>query len=233
MNFPELQTTNNEKISYSIIRMFVDMIKDGQLSAGDRLPPERSLTLQLGCSRASLREALSALSIIGVIKSNQGGGSYIGDFNLAYFLGIIAPLLVGSVEMEKDLLDFRRLLELDALRLIIEKEEKDTTVLHQQLALMEEALTTQDFALSVEADVAFHKHLFTMSDNYILKQVYTYVQFIMKESVLFNVTKILEHSDHAITLYTQHKQLCRYIEQGLGKDAVDLLTEHLDFVKKV
>ena len=233
MEFPKLEAADCEKISYTIIKLFVDMIRSGQLNPGDKLPPERSLILQLGCSRASLREALSALSVIGVLESNQGGGSYIGDFNLAAFLGIIAPLLIRNDEMEKDLLDFRRLLELDALRLIMEKDERDTSFLRQQLGIMKEALDTQNFALNVEADIAFHKHLFTMSDNYILRQVYTYVQFLMEKSVLFNVSKILEQSEHAATLYMHHKQLCRYIEAGRSEDAVNLLTEHLDFVKKV
>ena len=233
MEFPKLEAAESEKISYTIIKLFVDMIKSGQLNPGDKLPPERSLILQLGCSRASLREALSALSVIGVLESNQGGGSYIGDFNLATFLGIIAPLLIRNDEMGKDLLDFRRLLELDALKLIMEKEERDTSFLHQQLDIMKEALDTQNFDLNVEADIAFHRHLFTMSDNYILQQVYTYVQFLMEKSVLFNVSKILEQSGQADTLYMQHKQLCRCIEEGLSEDAVNLLTEHLDFVKKV
>ena len=233
MKFKKLEPKPNEKIAHAIIRLFVDMIKDERLKVGEKLPSERDLTQQLGVSRASLREALSSLSVIGVLESNQGAGSYIGDFNLSTFLNIIAPLLIRNDEMERDLLDFRRLLELDALRLIFEKDVLDISFLHQQLDLMQKALLTKNTMLSVQADIAFHKHLFTMSENYILMQVYTYVQLMMEKSVGFNVVKILESGDNAQSLYEQHKQLCEYIELGLSESAVKLLTEHLDFVKKV
>jgi len=233
MNFTKLEPKPDEKIAYAIIRLFVDMIKNGSLNAGDRLPSERDLTQQLEVSRASLREALSSLAVIGVLESTQGAGSYIGDFNLSAFLNIIAPLLIRNDEMENDLLDFRRLLELDALRLIFEKDVQDITFLRKQLKLMQEAVLSKDTELSVQADIAFHRHLFTMSENYILMQVYTYVQLLMEKSVSFNVAKILESGDNAYTLYEQHKQLCEYIEQGFRENAVVLLTEHLDFVKKV
>jgi len=233
MKFTKLEFESNEKISYAIIRLFVDMIKDGQLNAGDKLPPERDLTLQLGVSRASLREALLALSVIGVVESNQGAGSFIGDFNLSSFLNIIAPLLIRNDHMEKELLDFRRLLELDALRLILEKDNRDTSFLRQQIDIMHSALAVKDTKLSIQADIAFHKHLFTMSENYILQQVYTYIQLLMEKSVSFNVAMILERGDYIHILYEQHKQLCDYIEQGFGESALKLLREHIDFVKKV
>jgi len=233
MQFTKLETDSSEKISYTIIKLFVDMIKDGRLNAGDKLPPERDLTQQLGVSRASLREALSSLSVIGVLESNQGAGSYIGDFNLSTFVNIIAPLLIRNDQMENDLLDFRRLLELDALRLIFEKNSRNTEFLRQQLDIMRSAVYSKNIELSVQADIAFHKHLFTMSENYILKQVYTYVQILMEKSILFNVSRILERGDNAYILYEQHKRLCEYIERGLGDIAVKLLSEHLDFVKKV
>ena len=233
MNFPKLEIDPNEKITYAVIRLFVDMIKDGRLNAGDKLPPERDLTLQLGVSRASLREALSSLSVIGVLESNQGAGSYIGDFNLSTFLNIIAPLLIRNDQMESDLLDFRKLLELDAMRLIFEKDCRDTDFLRQQLEIMRGAMYSKNIALSVQADIAFHKHLFTMSDNYILMQVYAYIQLLMEKSILFNVSRILERGDNAYILFEQHKRLCEYIGQGLRDSAVNLLSEHLDFVKKV
>jgi GntR family transcriptional repressor for pyruvate dehydrogenase complex len=54
-----------------------ELIEGGQLKPGDKLPTERSLAEQLGVSRSSVREALSALEVLGVIHSRQGLGNYV------------------------------------------------------------------------------------------------------------------------------------------------------------
>jgi len=233
MMVDKVNPLENEKISYAIVRQFVHMIKEGDLKAGDRLPPERDLTKHLGVSRASLREALSALSVIGVLKSSHGAGTYIGDFNLSEFIDIIAPLLIQNDKMEEDMLDFRRMLELDALRLTFESKSKDTSVLRRQIDIMKKALETEDIDMSVQADINFHKHFFAMSGNHVLQQVYKYVRIIMEKSVSSNVSKIIRKDDNIVILYNQHKALCYYIENNQAENAEALLREHLDFVKTV
>lgn len=56
-----------------------DMIREGTLRPGDRLPSEREFAKRLGISRASLRAGLRFLVAIGVLTSRHGSGSYIAD----------------------------------------------------------------------------------------------------------------------------------------------------------
>ena len=53
------------------------LIRGGDLAVGDRLPGERELALQLGVSRPSLREALIALEIEGIVEVRMGSGVYV------------------------------------------------------------------------------------------------------------------------------------------------------------
>lgn len=53
------------------------LIRDGQYAVGSRLPPERELAQTLGVSRPSLREALIALEIEGMIEIRMGSGIYV------------------------------------------------------------------------------------------------------------------------------------------------------------
>ena len=53
------------------------MIRSGELSPGDRLPPEQELAERLGVSRGSLREAVRALSQINVLDVRRGDGTYV------------------------------------------------------------------------------------------------------------------------------------------------------------
>ena len=53
------------------------MIAKGNLKAGDNLLPERELTQKFGVSRASIREAMSELEILGLIESRGSQGNCI------------------------------------------------------------------------------------------------------------------------------------------------------------
>src|SRR5512135_1732284 len=53
------------------------LIKSGEFPAGSRLPPERDLARQLGVSRPSVREALIALEVEGMIDVRTGSGIYV------------------------------------------------------------------------------------------------------------------------------------------------------------
>jgi DNA-binding FadR family transcriptional regulator len=60
-------------VARSVVNRILDLIRTDMLRAGDRLPSERELIEILDISRPSLREALRALSMLGVIESRHGG----------------------------------------------------------------------------------------------------------------------------------------------------------------
>lgn len=60
-----------QKVYEDIIEQFKNMIYSGQLQKGDKLPPERELCQMLGVSRASMREALRAMEVMGIVDSNR------------------------------------------------------------------------------------------------------------------------------------------------------------------
>jgi len=62
-----------------VVNQVREMIREGTLRPGDRLPSEREFAKRLGISRASLRAGLRFLSAIGVLTSRHGSGSYIAD----------------------------------------------------------------------------------------------------------------------------------------------------------
>ncbi len=60
-----------------IVNQVRNLITKGNLKAGDKLPPERELTVKFGVSRASIREAMSALEILGLIESRGSQGNFV------------------------------------------------------------------------------------------------------------------------------------------------------------
>jgi GntR family transcriptional repressor for pyruvate dehydrogenase complex len=69
----------NKKLYMLIVEQIENLIKDGSLKPGDKLPSERELATQFGLSRSSVREAITALEIFGLVNIQPGLGTFISD----------------------------------------------------------------------------------------------------------------------------------------------------------
>lgn len=136
------------------------MILDGELGPGDRLPVEKDLAEALGVSRGSLREGVRALSVLGIVDTRQGDGTYVTSLDPGRLL---SPLgFVVDLQGDDGALPFqhvRRILEteaagLAATRITREALAEARDVLDQVEDLLREP--TVDHERVVEADIAFH-----------------------------------------------------------------------------
>jgi GntR family transcriptional repressor for pyruvate dehydrogenase complex len=73
----QLEPIHRETVMDMVARRIEQLVRKGDLKAGDRLPPEPKLARMLRVSRGSLREALKGLMYLGLIKSRAGDGTYI------------------------------------------------------------------------------------------------------------------------------------------------------------
>jgi biotin operon repressor len=103
---------NRTSVTDDAITSIRHMILTGDLAPGDRLPPEADLAAKLGLSRTSLREAVRALTVLGVIDTRQGDGSYI--------TGLGPELLLGALGLAVDLQREDTIPDLIAVRRILE-----------------------------------------------------------------------------------------------------------------
>lgn len=105
------EVVENKKISQIVIEQIQNMIMDGELKHGDKLPPERDLTEMMNIGRPALREGLKALEVLGLIERRHGQGNYIVDNvedNFFKPLSLSFKLSGGSV---KEILEMRYLIE--------------------------------------------------------------------------------------------------------------------------
>jgi GntR family transcriptional regulator, transcriptional repressor for pyruvate dehydrogenase complex len=99
----------------SVTTMAIDnireMIADGRLKPGDRLPPEHALAEQLGVSRGSLREAVRALSQLNVLVVRRGDGTYVRSLEPSDLLsGLVHAIELVPAHGLDEVLEVRRLL---------------------------------------------------------------------------------------------------------------------------
>jgi DNA-binding FadR family transcriptional regulator len=141
-----------------------ELIVSGEFGAGARLPPEQELAGRLGLSRNSLREAVRALSLVGVLEPRVGDGTYVTSLEpelLLTGIAFVGDLMAGSTLLE--LHEVRRILEpvatgMAATRLV----EADFAALEACLARMDDAESTEAF---IEADLEFHRIIVNAAGN--------------------------------------------------------------------
>jgi len=141
-----------------------ELISSGEFGAGAKLPNERVLAARLGVSRSSLREAIRALAMVGVVEPRIGDGTYVTTLEpdlLLTGIGLVSDLLAGSSLLE--LHEIRKILEPEATRRATSRlTDEDFAGLAECLDQMDRAESVQAF---IDADAEFHRIIVTASGN--------------------------------------------------------------------
>src|ERR1700679_999978 len=98
-------------ISEEIAKQIMDLISNGDLKPGQRLPSERDLCENFGASRSSLREALRCLSIVGVLNARVGEGTSVAPDGGKFLRKILEWRLITEKHDVENLLEIRIALE--------------------------------------------------------------------------------------------------------------------------
>ena len=132
------------------------MILSGQVGPGEKLPREKELATRLGISRSSLREAVRALILAGVLKTRQGDGTYVTSLEPHQLLETMS-LAVDFMQNRTlvELLEVRRMIEPAATALAADRiNTEDLQRLEETLRRMDSAESVEEL---VEADDDFHR----------------------------------------------------------------------------
>jgi DNA-binding FadR family transcriptional regulator len=160
-----------QKMSLRVVEQIMDHVREGHLKPGDKLPAERIIAEQLGVSRPTVREALSALEIIGLVEIKTGQGAFVNavDWNNKK---AEALALLGEERSPFEVLEARRIIETDAARLACERASA------QEIAEIEEAVQMLRDELashgqwSEEADQQFHLSIVKAARNSVLMDLF-------------------------------------------------------------
>lgn len=182
-----LTDVRGEPLSAIVLRTLREAIVEGRLAPGEPVV-EAQLSRQLGVSRAPLREALRTLENEGLIVSEPWRGA------------IVAPLTERGVT---ELQAFRRLLEVFAAELVLQRETIDTASLESLAGEMERCAKANDLVCMNKADVEFHTRIVEMSGNDLLLDVWrSYVSPIRRALALRN-----RANSDLDSLVTMHRNL--------------------------
>jgi GntR family transcriptional repressor for pyruvate dehydrogenase complex len=157
-----------KRLSDQIIQNIIAMIANGELKPGDKLPPEPQLMDQFGVGRSSIREAIGALELIGLITVRPGHGTHItASPDRVQSTSIGLSLMAIGHDKLRELVEARVELEQIIVRLAAERATKeDLTELKAQHKKLTDAVKSG--RKLIYADLGFHTALAKASHNSVL-----------------------------------------------------------------
>ncbi|HEY3058325.1 MAG TPA: FadR/GntR family transcriptional regulator [Chloroflexota bacterium] len=176
-----LEPVRRSRIYERIVDQIHALIREGRWAPGDQIPPERELAERFRVSRTSVREALRALEMQGIIESRQGGGTFVRSADTeALVPPLAAAILRGRREMA-EVLEVRELIEPGIARLAALRATAEV------VAELEQTLERQRDAIAhdrpfVDEDTAFHYTLARAADNHILLRLHNVILDVLRES---------------------------------------------------
>ena len=226
MNAEGIAPIIRQPVAEQVARQLLALVQSGNLKPGEQLPPERELAATMGVSRPSLREALRALSLLGVLRIRQGGGVYVSSLDPESLLAPLHFFISLNARNVEDLFEARLVIESEITRIAAEKINPES------LAIMRDCVEFESSELDdeekfIESDVKFHKVLFESVDNSFLQQFATSLHILGKASreITGHIPGVVEQS------LEDHKHILQAIEAGDGDAAATAMKQHLNNVR--
>jgi GntR family transcriptional repressor for pyruvate dehydrogenase complex len=179
---PNVEPIRREPLAAEVARRLVDYLLSGGVAPGARIPSERQLAEAFGVGRSAVREAIAALTLIGLIEVRHGDGTYLKRPDSPLLPQVVEWGLLLGEQRTADLVEARQMIEIDIVGLAAARRtEAHLAELGRALGRMEwEARDGGDPAAFVEADVEFHLRLAEAAGNSALRDVLTSIQALLR-----------------------------------------------------
>ncbi len=165
-----------------------NLIYNGQYKSGDKLPTLVQISEQMNVSKATVREALSALQANGLITVRHGEGYYVAQVDMDPFRRAMSGVMLLAEDLEQ-LVEVRLILEVGASRVAaVKRTAGDLGEMEELLTIMSQG-TIDEVA---RADVHFHLAIAKASKNQVLHALLQTMAPIMQQSMLQSRTQQVE-----------------------------------------
>jgi GntR family transcriptional repressor for pyruvate dehydrogenase complex len=198
-------------LTEAAIRKLREMIISGKYSPGAKLPPEPQLAAELGLSRNTVREAVSALSAARVLDVRRGDATYVTSLRPELLLeGIAFAVDLMQAEVSLELLQVRRILEPAVTALAAANIDENALVnLEKTLLLMQESAS--DHAELVHHDADFHAQVAAAAGNETLASI---LNGISSRTLRARIWRNIIEDEATARTISEHGQILEALRAG-------------------
>jgi len=215
-----------------VIDQSIDVIKayimEGNLKAGDFLPPEMELCKQLGIGRSTLREGIKTLEIQGFVRKKHGVGMMIVNESDQAALEMLQLMLKRNGSSTMELMEVRYAIELRTAKLAaINASKADVIEIGGHVQIMQNNISTIEEY--VKADINFHQAVAKASHNTVFEFMLNTIRPLLEEMI--HETLKFEHRPELSMKY--HEKIFEAIKTKSPEKAVEAIKEHLQATNRM
>jgi DNA-binding FadR family transcriptional regulator len=223
----DIKPIKNKRTTEIILEQIKNLIIGGQLVPGDRFLTEGELTERFQVSRTSVREALAALSLTGILEIRQGEGIFVKSASPNSVIEPLSFIFLLEKNQVQNVLEVRKALEVEAAGLAAERRDEEDLV-HLKSLIEQMKRDLPEAVNSEQLDLDFHIALARASKNPLLTRLMNTVQETMGQTL--EVTRALwiaatEGTTHR--LFEEHHDIFLAIQSQDSQKARHLTYEHL------
>jgi GntR family transcriptional regulator, transcriptional repressor for pyruvate dehydrogenase complex len=177
----ELGPIKSTRIYEEIVRQVKQLIGEGRLKTGDRLPPERELAEKFVVSRTSVREALRALESLGFIEIRAGEGTFVRAVSVDALVGPLALMMTSQREAIGELFEARRVLE-PAIAALAASRATPDEIQDMERILESQAREVTAGRTGLAEDAAFHTAIGAAAHNHAITRIVHAIMDLLTQS---------------------------------------------------
>ncbi len=211
---------SQERLYAKVARRIAELIDRGDVSAGEKLPSERDLAEMLQVSRPTVREAMIALEVSGIIEVRTGSGIYVSDKKSN------APSFSDAGVGPFDILEMRSLVEPEACALAAQRitsEQLDR--LSALFAEMEEKKGTPEMEA---VDRRFHELIAESTENAAIANTVNWLWELRSQSGLSAGFHRLIIEEGVFPALEEHRAILEALRRGDAGGSREAMRQHLE-----
>lgn len=208
-----------------LVERLLALVKELNLVAGDRLPPERELAASIGVSRASVRQALVVLEVQGLVEVRHGEGAVL--LETRPHSAVIAAARAHTRRLS-EVNEAREALEVKLAALAAQRRtDADIERIDAALRQMERDIDAGERGL--EGDELFHRAVAAAAGSGLLADLLDEISTAIRESRI----EWLSRADRPRESLASHRRIAEAIRAGDAEAAADCMAEHIRLVSDV
>lgn len=214
-----------KKMYEHVVDQIYTQILNGDLKKGDKLPPERELTDQLSLSRTSVREALRALEVLGIIQSQQGEGNFIsGDIGESLIRPITSIFTLNG-GTKKDAIELR--INMEILSASLAAERITIVELEELKSILDRMKDSHDDELSHQLDDLFHETIAKATGNYLILSLVKLFDYITDTIVYAEKGQLPKTPEIRWKIYMSHFNIYVALKNRNPEEAAKAMEVHI------
>jgi DNA-binding FadR family transcriptional regulator len=224
----QLKAIQSQRLFEQVARQLTGLIRSGEIPVGSRLPPERDLSKQLGVSRPTVREAMIALELAGLVEVRVGSGIFVvADCPTE------GPVIGGSAiagPSPSELIEARYEVERVNAGLAAERLSNDTL---DELAATIQEMQAENIA-GANGDRRFHLLIAEATQNRALLAMTEYLWNQTQQSPMWKrLQEKAWGAEMSDTFLDDHRRLLDALQRRDAEQARGIMGEHIQQVRKL